>query len=94
MLRPFLLLVAMPPMFRNQVACFLGWSIITEGTNAITVTRNNMVSDYFGDVHKESWKIISSRPKGMQTRCNHSYEKVNPFVDSCNWYDGSSNRVD
>jgi hypothetical protein len=30
LIRPFLLLVAMPAVFRNQVACFLGWTIFTE----------------------------------------------------------------
>merc|ERR1712137_444361 len=30
-LRPFLLLVSMPPMLRNQISCQLGWSIFAEG---------------------------------------------------------------
>jgi len=73
LLRPFLLLVAMPAIFRNQVACFLGWTIFTE--------------DFFGDPQAESWHILSCTGKGMQTRCNHSYEKINPFINGCNWYD-------
>lgn len=73
LLRPFLLLVAMPPIFRNQVASNLGWTIFTQ--------------KYFGDPHAEAWDILSSTYTGMQSRCNKSYEKVNPFASSCNWYD-------
>eukprot|EP01114_Cavostelium_apophysatum_P008987 TRINITY_DN22059_c0_g1_i1.p1 TRINITY_DN22059_c0_g1~~TRINITY_DN22059_c0_g1_i1.p1 ORF type:complete len:599 (-),score=120.78 TRINITY_DN22059_c0_g1_i1:62-1858(-) len=73
LLRPFLLLVAMPPIFRNQAASSLGWTLFTE--------------DYFGDAHAEAWAILTKDAKGMQTRCNHSYEKLNVFGKSSNWYD-------
>jgi hypothetical protein len=73
LLRPFMLLVSMSPAYRNQVACFLGWSLITE--------------DYFGDPHAESWHILFKQGKGMQTRCHKSYEKANPLAEGCNWLD-------
>jgi hypothetical protein len=73
LLRPFMLLVAMPPIFRNQAACFLGWTMITE--------------DYFGDAHAESSNILLKTTKGMRTRCHKSYEKANPLASGCNWLD-------
>jgi len=73
MIRPFLLLVAMPPVFRNQVACSLGWSTYT--------------SVAFGDPHREAWDIIHKNSMGMQARVNKSYETLNPLAHNANWYE-------
>ena len=59
-IRPFLFLVSMDPAGRNEVACRLGWS---------TYTR-----DYFGDIHRESWEIISADMQGLQARSHESYD--------------------
>eukprot|EP01099_Mayorella_cantabrigiensis_P004949 TRINITY_DN3809_c0_g1_i1.p1 TRINITY_DN3809_c0_g1~~TRINITY_DN3809_c0_g1_i1.p1 ORF type:complete len:458 (+),score=50.33 TRINITY_DN3809_c0_g1_i1:33-1376(+) len=72
MIRPFLLLVTMPPMVRCQVAAHLGWSIFTK--------------DYFGDPHAESYYIIATQSVGICSRSHHSWEKMNPFSESSNWY--------
>merc|ERR1712137_230209 len=72
-LRPFLLLVSMPPMLRNQISCQLGWSIFAE--------------DYFGDSHAEAYHILNDSRSGMQARANQSYERLNPLAHNCNWYD-------
>lgn len=71
--RPFLLLVSMSPSMRNQVACILGWTIIT--------------TDYFGDPHHEAWDIINRSRNGLQARANQSYETLNPMAHNCTWYD-------
>jgi len=74
-LRPFLLLVAMAPIFRNQVSSFLGWSIFTK--------------KFFGDPHAEAWEIIHGSYTGMQARANKAYQKLNAKVlnRNCNWKD-------
>jgi len=72
-IRPFLLLVAMPPIFRNQVACSLGWSTFTSAS--------------FGDPHHEAWQIINKSRVGMQARANRSYEKLDPLIRNANWYE-------
>jgi hypothetical protein len=56
LLRPFMLLVAMPPYFRNQAACFLGWSLITEG---MSLCRSPSYSNSNGKSPTESHSMLS-----------------------------------
>jgi len=73
LIRPFLLLVAMPAVFRNQVASCLGWTIFTQKS--------------FGDAHKEAWQILAgSKYSGIVARCTNTMGKFNP-LSSTNWYD-------
>lgn len=73
MIRPFLYLVSMDPVMRNQVASALGWSLYAQ--------------DYFGDPHAEAWDIIHASSKGIQARTNESWETLNPIASNCNWYE-------
>ncbi len=71
--RPFLYLVSMDPMMRNQVASQLGWSLYSQ--------------KYFGDPHAEAWDILHADGKGIQARTNGTLETLNPLGDNCNWYE-------
>lgn len=73
MIRPFLFLVSMDPVMRNQVASQLGWSLYTK--------------EYFGDPHREAWDIIHADGKGIQARTNRSLETLNLLGNNCNWYE-------
>jgi hypothetical protein len=72
MIRPFLLLVSMAPAQRNQVACSLGWTVITKR--------------YFGDCHAESWKIINRYGSGIRDRTSRTVEQLTPS-NWTTWYD-------
>lgn len=72
-IRPFLYLVSMDPVMRNQVASQLGWSLYAQ--------------KYFGDSHAEAWDILNADAKGIQARTNGAIETLTPFVRSCNWYE-------
>jgi hypothetical protein len=71
MLRPFLLLVSMSPILRNQVANLLGWSTLTDKS--------------FGDSHEESWSIISRSGMGLLSYANSIVQKLIPITNS-NYY--------
>eukprot|EP01102_Stenamoeba_stenopodia_P018689 TRINITY_DN6903_c0_g1_i4.p1 TRINITY_DN6903_c0_g1~~TRINITY_DN6903_c0_g1_i4.p1 ORF type:complete len:306 (+),score=60.61 TRINITY_DN6903_c0_g1_i4:1191-2108(+) len=72
MIRPFLLLVAMPPFLRCQVCNALGLPLFNQ--------------DFFGDPHREAWYAINANAYGIQARANRAYEKINPFADNCSWW--------
>jgi len=63
----------MPPILRNQVSSFLGWTIFTQPS--------------FGDTHAEAWDIISRNHSGMQARCNTTTETLNVLGSNTDWYD-------
>ena len=73
LIRPFLLLVTMPPQIRAQVATSLSMSYIP--------------LPFFGDAHEEALYILTDNRRGVQTLANHSYESLNPLAASANWYD-------
>jgi len=71
--RPFLLLVAMHPFSRHQLASYLGFSMFTDPS--------------FGDCHKEAWVILNRSRVGTQARCNSTLESLNPVGENCTYYD-------
>jgi hypothetical protein len=71
MIRPFLILVAMPAFFRNKVANFLGWTLFTQ--------------PYFGDAHEEAWVILSKDMSGMMSRAIKAYERI-ALLNRMPWY--------
>mmetsp|Transcript_62918 Transcript_62918/g.148138 ORF Transcript_62918/g.148138 Transcript_62918/m.148138 type:complete len:433 (-) Transcript_62918:40-1338(-) len=54
LLRPFLLLVALPPVSRLQMAITLGWTFIG--------------GSEMGDAHSEAWELLSRRSIGLRDR--------------------------
>ena len=68
MVRPFVCLVAMGWRQRASLAMQLGWSLPS--------------SEEFGDAHAEAWQLIAKPGSGIQSRCNQSYEKLNPGAAS------------
>eukprot|EP01103_Thecamoeba_quadrilineata_P014265 TRINITY_DN419_c3_g1_i1.p1 TRINITY_DN419_c3_g1~~TRINITY_DN419_c3_g1_i1.p1 ORF type:complete len:648 (-),score=139.36 TRINITY_DN419_c3_g1_i1:7-1917(-) len=73
MIRPFLILVAMQPMFRCQISNLLGLSLFTQ--------------NFFGDPHKEAWYLIAEPNRGIIARATDSYEKLNPISKDPSWCD-------
>jgi len=71
MIRPFLILIAMPAFFRNKVANFLGWTLFTQ--------------PYFGDAHEEAWVILSKDMSGMMSRAIKAYERI-ALLNRMPWY--------
>jgi hypothetical protein len=45
MIRPFLILVAMPAFFRNKVANFLGWTLFTQRMRPSYYSNNQICSN-------------------------------------------------
>ena len=74
MLRPFLLLVSMPPSFRLKIANSIGLSCL-------------VCEDFFGDPHHESWHILNSHFYGVQARTHSATKKI--FKNTFNhcWYE-------
>eukprot|EP01111_Echinosteliopsis_oligospora_P006664 TRINITY_DN2094_c0_g1_i3.p1 TRINITY_DN2094_c0_g1~~TRINITY_DN2094_c0_g1_i3.p1 ORF type:complete len:622 (-),score=155.77 TRINITY_DN2094_c0_g1_i3:43-1908(-) len=68
MLRPFLLIVAMPPSIRLRVAASLGWCLITQ--------------QYFGDAHKEANDILHRSGQGLISRATLLSQRVHPIASS------------
>jgi len=79
-IRPFLLLVAMPAAFRSQISNALGWSIFVE--------------EYFGDPHAEARAILDKTSQGIISRSTKSHERVNPLARNCNWWDILSRSIE
>ena len=72
LIRPFLLLCSMQPAVRNEIACSLGWPLITSAS--------------FGSAHGESWEILTKHRLGLLDRCMHSWQSVNPLQAKPSWY--------
>ncbi|PRP87881.1 hypothetical protein PROFUN_02618 [Planoprotostelium fungivorum] len=91
MIRPFLLLSAMHPAARQQVADILGMSLY--GTYRTYTYSSHFLSDpeLENNGQLEAWKIISKNRKGMQAKCMHSYESLNPrnwkAGNGANWFE-------
>jgi len=70
LLRPFLYLVALPPVARLQIAINLGWTFVG--------------STVMGDAHAEAWEIISRRDLGLRDRMARMRDTL--FRREVNWY--------
>lgn len=73
LLRPFLLLVSLPPAVRCKIALLLSQSTF-------------VVDDTYGEAHVEANRILFGSG-GIQSRTNNTTETLNPAVRSSNWYE-------
>lgn len=74
-IRPFLLFVSMHPIRRIFFANSLQMNLLS--------------SNKYGDSHWESWKLISNKLCGVESRIAEPFtEKLNPMANNCNWYEG------
>lgn len=73
LIRPFLLFVSMDPQTR------LYWSF---------VLKIDLISkDYYGDSHRESFKLLTRKQKGLQPRASHAFtESARPLKPNPTWY--------
>jgi len=70
LIRPFLLLVSLPPVARLQIAINLGWTFIGDGM--------------MGDSHAESWDILSRKGSGLRDRMTRMRDTW--LRREVNWY--------
>ena len=70
LLRPFLYIVALPPVARLQIAINLGWTFVG--------------STVMGDAHAEAWEILSRRDLGLRDRMARMRDTL--FRREVNWY--------
>mmetsp|Transcript_41842 Transcript_41842/g.81821 ORF Transcript_41842/g.81821 Transcript_41842/m.81821 type:complete len:432 (-) Transcript_41842:44-1339(-) len=70
MLRPFLLLVSLPPVARMQIAINLGWTFIVDAC--------------LGDAHAEAWDVIARKGLGLRDRMTRMRDSW--MRREVNWY--------